>query len=40
MVAADEIAVGPQMAVLLAADQKLPDVQRNRLSLLLPFENP
>src|SRR6185312_6970761 len=39
MVATDKVTVRPQVAVLLATNEKLPDVERNCLPLLSAFQD-
>jgi hypothetical protein len=39
VVATDKVTIRPQVAVLLATNEKLPDVERNRLPLLSAFKD-
>ncbi len=39
MVPTHQIAIGAEVAILFAADQELPDVERNRFPLLAALEN-
>jgi hypothetical protein len=39
VVATDKVTIRPQVAVLLATDEKLPDIERNRLPLLSAFKD-